>query len=260
MNNKFIPDREEYEINGLTEDLKLSEFFYAFQQNFMSYIEENLSQGKTMLPLFNYPPELNRELEKLLSTEKKEEFPNFNRYLGELERACHVAQTLSKEYDLGFGMAKKGTWLSYVFQLHGFPSYEKYAIRGKGGRRFIFPLHRMNSDQIKNKKILLFDNDVVTGGSVKKLSDSLLDRGADKVSLLLIYKNTRQKIEALNFIVDKLLYIPRIIGETKLGEYLMDTSPSIPSSIHARYFLEENFYLDRKYLDNLWRILKYNER
>jgi hypothetical protein len=199
---------------------------------------------------------IQEELEKKLSPENKIHFPNFNRYVGELERACHAAQELEGTYDLGVGIAKKGTWLSYVFHLHGFPTKEMYVIRTGECERFMHPLSKLETKDIKDKRILLFENDLVSGNSVKAVSEEFLKRGAKQIDLLLVYKYTRQKVKDYEIVRKRFIDEPIIIGMTPSDEFVIDPTPNVPTSITATMSLEEDFQPQTRYRDNLLKRLR----
>lgn len=249
----ITPNRQELKIGDLSSDL--INFYYNFQNNFMSYVSSLLSDGMEILKYQDYNDETKKELEKILDDKNKEEFPNFNRYVGDLERACHAAQTLN-DYDLGIGIAKKGTWLSYVFGLHGHSIANYLIIRGDNSR-FIYLLSKLWSKDVKNKKILIFDNDLLTGETVRSLSDELLKRGAKYTDLLLVYGTTRQKPDFYEQILkSKFKNNPKILGESENGEIVLDTTCEIPSNIRQFKTLESDFQPDRTYLDNLIKNLE----
>ncbi|MBS3080547.1 hypothetical protein J4221_03685 [Candidatus Pacearchaeota archaeon] len=257
MAYKTILDKEEYDETLLVSNPRLVTFFRDFQESFMIYIRSLLLTGRIILDFLSYKDDVKKELEEILSDNNCIQFPNFNRYVGELERACHASQTLSDNYDLGIGIAKKGSWLSYIFQLHGFPAKDIYVIRTGDKKRFGHPLAPLISNEIEDKRILIFDNDLVTGESVNVVADKMLKARAEYVDLLLVYKNTRQEIKNWNVVKKRLKHKPKIIGETSFQEYIVDTSQEIPSSIRKTLSLEENFSPDSIYSENLMARLGY---
>ncbi|MEK6871469.1 MAG: phosphoribosyltransferase family protein [Nanoarchaeota archaeon] len=256
MKYELIPERKEYGIEILNNPL-LASFFYHFQKDFQEYAAQSLQIGRALASLL---PDtvIKNELEQLLADKNKKEFPDFNRYVGDLERACHAAQTLRGEYDIGVGIAKKGSWLSYVFNLHNFPTGEVYILRTSDETRFMHPLSILQTKDIKDKRILLFDNDLVTGHSVKTVTDKFHARGAQSIDLLLVYKHTRQKKENYDWVKRTMKYKPVIVGETA-AEFVIDPTQEIPALIRKTMSLECDFDPARTYLDNLMKKLGVSE-
>ncbi len=168
--------------------------------------------------------------------------PNFNQHVGDLERACLAAQTLAPQYDLGVGIAKKGTWLSFVFMLHGFPTYEMLVERVdfSSARRIIHPPPFLPS--VEGKRILLFDNDVHTGKSLDAMAQNLLGQGAAAVDALLVYHISEMTRPVYQTYCRTRLFTghPPIVGRNG-SKMVVETVSQRPSSIRKMMTLSRDF-------------------
>lgn len=100
--------------------------------------------------------------------------------------AVNMAYTLSNNYDLGIGTAKGGLYLTYIFSLFGLETKIVEAHRTGTGATF-----NWNGDilpeGLKNKNIVVFDKDVVSGRTTKRVSEELQKYQPKKVDLVLIH-------------------------------------------------------------------------
>lgn len=235
MSKKIINLREEYTVDEAVKS-GLTELFRAFEKGFREYLfPYSLMNGAYGLNFI-------------------QNFPNFNRYKGDLEKACHAAQTISKDYDLGIGIAKKGLWLSYVFNLYGLPTLNTLVVRNGNEDRLINQTNTLNEDSVKGKKILLFDNDLVTGNTVNALADKLLILKPEFIDLLLIYNHTEITPEFYKQVKPLFKNKPDEIGKMADGKIVLDAMCEIPKTIRKSMSLENDFISDRKYLDYLTQI------
>lgn len=182
--------------------------------------------------------------------------PNFNQYKGDLERACAAAKHLSYRYDLGIGIAKKGLWTSFIFHLFGLPTRDCLAIRlGKYGESvFTVPLDPLHTKDISGKRVLLFDNDAVTGRSVKTISDQLKLAHPKNIDLLLIYGHTEITKEFYETARKRFIHSPTIYGERN-GNIVLDCRSEVLPYVNKVISIDEYPCLNEK-IEPLWRILK----
>lgn len=230
MKPRIINERQEYTTEAVIE-AGLENLFRTFERSFRVYTAARLTERA------------------------KHEAPNFNRYLGYLERACHAAETIKDQYDVGIGIAKKGVWLSFVFSLYGLPTHDVLIIRTGDHARFRHPLTELYKRDVLNKKVLIFDNDLVTGTSVEVVSKGMLEAGAQQTDLLLIYGNTRLTPSYYEQVRAALREKPKIAGITKAGEIVVNTENQIPPSITRSLSLEKDFNPSKKHLATLAGIL-----
>lgn len=230
MKKRIINARQEYATAELVEQ-GLAPLFKQFEREFREYTAARLGPGS------------------------KHNAPNFNLYKGYLERACHAAQTLAGNYDLGIGIAKKGMWLSYIFSLYGLQASDFLVSRTGDIERVGIPLAGLRSTDVPGKRVLIFDNDLVTGNTVRALSDKFRGAGASKTDLLLIYGNTRLKPEYFEEARPFMNGEIKIVGRTTEGEIVVNTENQISESIGESWSLEKDFNPGRKHLAKLAEIL-----
>lgn len=230
MKTIIINEIQEYTAGQIAKE-ELAPLFMAFERKFREYTASRLG-------------------EKL-----KHETPNFNRYNGYLERACHAAETLRKDYDLGIGIARKGLWLSYVFSLYGLQTHDILIVRTDIKNRFSIPLTPLFKKDVLNKKIIVFDNDLVTGNTIERVAQGMHDAGARQTDLLLVYGNTRLTPNYFNEISHSFKHNPKIEGITKAGKIVVNTKNEVPESIINSFSLEKDFNSGKKYLTRLAEIL-----
>lgn len=91
-------------------------------------------------------------------------------------KAINMAHNLTKNYDVGVGIARGGLYLAYISELFGLDVKIIDANRtGKG----VFGVKTEWKDQItannlKDKKIIVFDKDVLTGNTSRAVGSELL--------------------------------------------------------------------------------------
>ena len=105
------------------------------------------------------------------------------------EEACRAAQTLRTQYDLGIALATDGLWLGYVFQVHGFPT-KAVKLRRIGRGATWEPIDPITPQEVEAKRIILFDNDVVTGRTIKRAVKEVSRFSPEYIDLLLVYEMT----------------------------------------------------------------------
>jgi hypothetical protein len=249
MGKIIFPDREEYSLEKIELEGR-STFFYVFQQSFIDYVRERLETGRKLLSISMFNEDSRATLSRLLKDEHCVQFPNFNQYVGNLERAFNAASLLEKEYDLGIGIAKKGTWLSFVHGLNGLDTKEVLVSRYKDDR-FMFPLSVIRSEDVEDKRIVIFDNDLVSGNSVKVVGEKMLSRNARSVDLLLVYGVTRLQPEFYEQIKGKFRNKPKILGKSESGEIVIDTRCETPDCINRTYSLDNDFSIGPERLNEI---------
>lgn len=217
------------------DDAALLQGLMHFQSSFQSYVKSRLWR---LLQLKGVPiPELDA--------------PNFNQYKGHLEMAWSAAKALTSQYDLIIGIARKGLWLSYVFEIYGANVREIYLARGGGDFRTYCPISEMWERDVEGKRVLLVDNDALTGNSIRALSEHLKGAGASKVDVLLIYQHTEpEQLNESNADDLGFLDVPRVLGRRDNGKLILDSMPQLRQvrSIGSVLSLEKDFKrrVDRK--------------
>ncbi|MBD3210413.1 hypothetical protein GF318_03455 [Candidatus Micrarchaeota archaeon] len=178
------------------------------------------------------------------------EISTFTHLSGYLARAVHAARQLKSDYDVGIGIAKKGMWTSFVFSLFGMEAYDILVYR-EGNHRLTCPMDRLRSGSLDGKRILVFDNDSVTGGSVAGLTEALMEKSSPKlIDLLLITRYSHLTPEYFQRIKDRLAD-GQFLGMTKQGRCVVDSFMSIGKPVRKRMALETDFRERRKDLQRL---------
>ena len=146
-------------------------------------------------------------------------------------------------------------WLGYIFSLFGtFPILTAWTKRvGYGANwRPLYPLDSI--DDLSNKKVLVFENDVVTGRTLKRAMRELQALNPQSIDLLLSYGHT--EVSRSNY--DKWKHYfkeeVRVLGHS-YGDICLDTNCQIPEGFHRVKSLEKDFNSSRDALhfleDNL---------
>ncbi len=155
------------------------------------------------------------------------EAPDFNRFEGCLPRAWEAAGDLGKKYDLIIGIARKGLWLSFVFNLYGLENVrEVYLARENGGRKYC-PISEIYRTNVEGKRVLLLDNDAFTGRSIKAIADHLKRVGARQVDALFIHDVCEPENVQPSDLKDPeflrpFLDVPRVLGQREDGKLIID--------------------------------------
>ena len=112
-----------------------------------------------------------------------------------VNEACKAAQAIAGDYDLGIELATDGLAPGYVFHMHGFPT--KAVKLGRRGRGAIWqPIDDINEEDIQGKRLLLFDNDVVTGRTLNRVVRELGKNLPKYMDLLLMHEITLLSVDA----------------------------------------------------------------
>ena len=231
MNQRIINERQEYTSEQIINQ-RLVPLFRKFEQGFRQYTAE------------------------ILGFENRYQTANFNRYIGCLERACHAAETLSLQYDVGIGIAKKGIWLSYIFSLYGLSTHDILVFRTGDTTRFTMPLTPLYKKDVFGKRVIIFDNDLVTGKTIERVAQGMLDEGAQQTDLLLVYGNTRISPTYFGQIKHNFRNKPKVVGRTITEDIVINTKAEVPDSITCLFTLEKDFNPSRKHLTKLAKMLE----
>jgi hypoxanthine phosphoribosyltransferase len=135
----------------------------------------------------------------LVGEERAEEATSFNGYAiwgySEEEkdtifgRSCTAIENLKENYDLGLALATDGLYLGYISKVFNFPTLNvKLKRRGFGATWK--PIDEISEDTVGNKRLLVYDNDSVSGRTLKRASRELMKFHPKTMDLLLIHKHT----------------------------------------------------------------------
>lgn len=123
---------------------------------------------------------------------KQFQLPHFTYRLS--ANACSAYNQLCDDFDLGVAIAKDGLWLGYHFDLLGFPT-KAVKMHRKGKSATFETIDDLTREDVEGKRILLFDNDVVTGRTTKKMVKELQKHNPAKIGLLLLWEYTGLSIK-----------------------------------------------------------------
>jgi hypoxanthine phosphoribosyltransferase len=173
---------------------------------------------------------------------KAKSAPDFNRYQY-IAEACGVAKNLHNNYDVGIALATDGLFLGYIAQQFGFP-----VLNTKMGRRLngaIWqPIDQIDEGSIKDKRVIVFDNDVVTGRTLKRAERELNGLNPEYLDLLLVYGHTEVSLEKYMKWEKMLGEETEVLGRDAFGDYILDTRGNIPKGFRQVKSLEKDFEPD----------------
>ncbi|MFH1393467.1 MAG: hypothetical protein ABII71_02405 [Candidatus Micrarchaeota archaeon] len=168
------------------------------------------------------------------------EIPNYSTQRGALESACRAAAELSGDYDVGIGIAKKGMWLSFIFSTLGLTTYDIMVVRD-GGNRTMMPMDRLSPDVLDGSRVLLFDNDAITGGSANAIAALIRAATNPKhIDVLLVNGYAHLKQKAFKPVRDQLAQ-GQHLGVTKSKRHVIDTLEFSGSLIRRKMALDRHF-------------------
>lgn len=121
------------------------------------------------------------------------------------------------EYDISIGLARGGLWQSYVLSLLGLPM-AVVDLKRKGNGAAWKPIDDLESLSLKNKKILVCDQDCRTGKTLRKATKEIEKYNPKSLGLFLLFQwNTLKDSIPANF--DEIHFpIGRDYSELKLFE------------------------------------------
>jgi len=192
-----------------------------------------------------------------LGCEKGTKVPDYSKS-DYLQGGLNAASLLAPKYDLGVGIAKGGLWLSYLFSLYGLQIANVDMKRILNGATYK-PLKPFGEGQIKDKKIILFDNDVVTGRTLRRIVKELYGFKPQKIDLLLLMYYTTVNITNYGKIKKFLKKEHKVMGEQRYGKYrvlLLDTTCQIPKEIGEVFAIKaSSIPPSKEYREGLEKIL-----
>ena len=197
-----------------------------------------------------------------------------------ISHAASAAEALSGNYDLGVEIARDGMPLGYIFHLYGLP-IETVRMKRKPSGVTWRPLGNLNEENVRGKRLIIFDVDAVTGRTISKAFNELSRYSPRSVDLLLFYEEVDLRVKDYfkfkkygipepekkfsNFQVTDLeetngqLMLTHLITKLtkntiKLEPYqciLINTRKSVPAGIRNVFTLERDFEEDKEALSRL---------
>ncbi len=153
----------------------------------------------------------------------KIEAPNYNQYPGHLASAWNAVQSLISKYDTIVGIARKGLWLSFLFALENPSKVRELYVARAAGRRVTAPISHFVTADVKNKRILLLDNDALTARTVAYVAGEFMKRGATHVDALFVEPHCEPPgLTSANIHEMAFLDTPRVLGVRENGTFVID--------------------------------------
>ncbi|MBL7110169.1 MAG: hypothetical protein ISS11_08030 [Candidatus Marinimicrobia bacterium] len=184
MNKKLFEKPAVYYSKAEMRNKEHFDLFLRFQIHFEKYIEQRVDFANDFsLPSLG----TGQRIDKADFIKRS---INYNRFIEYLERSIYAAKSLVDQYDIGIGVAKQGLWLSFIFNLFKMETYDVLIQRkGMKSGRGAIPLDVLTRKLIQGKKVLLFENDIVTGETIKFLTKRIGHKDMKHIDLLLIFRN-----------------------------------------------------------------------
>ena len=150
---------------------------------------------------------------------------------------------LAPKYDKGIGIATDGLWLSFLAELYGLPvSVIKMGRKGKGAKWD--PVDELREEELKGKKLIVFDNDVVTGRTLNRLSRELKEYEPSCLDLLLHFDYTI--VSPKDYFKWKKYFKPECEIYPSNGQYFIKIAPQIPKEFGKIYSLGDFYKTDEE--------------
>jgi len=162
---------------------------------------------------------------------------------GRVESALAAAEELIPQYDYGIGIAKKGLWLSFIFSMMGLETRDYVVIRNGPGSRIGAPMHTKDPGDFEGKRILIFENDAITGESLACIPRLLLEARVkcQAIDVLLISRYAHVDEECYEAHKSRLAK-GQYLGQSETGKHVIDTFSQIPPKfIRNKMSLESDF-------------------
>lgn len=146
-------------------------------------------------------------------------------YWGSFPEASRASIALTPHYDLGIEIASGGLFLGYVFQKQGLP-IKTVDMKRKGLGATWQPISELSRDDIYGKKVLLFDDDAVTGRTLTRATKELGKYSPKHLELLLVHISTAMSVKELieagsevyvRAVMDSMRQCPVDVRETSQG-------------------------------------------
>lgn len=158
-------------------------------------------------------------------------------------KSTHAAFTLVSKYDIGIGIASDGLQFSYLFGLYGLQTIVVDMKRTLNGVTWK-EIDPISEKQIKNKKVIFFDNDIVTGRTIRRAVKEINKFHPQKMDLLLSMYNTYMSKTNHKRYKKSLRKELNKIGKEKWGRatyYILDPTHNIPKEIGKVFALDKDF-------------------
>ncbi|MEK6858555.1 MAG: hypothetical protein AABX53_01430 [Nanoarchaeota archaeon] len=154
-----------------------------------------------------------------------------------LEEATATARGLHGQYDLGIELAADGLATGYIFNHYGLPT-KAVKLTRKGRGATWRPLEEITDQDIRDRRLLLFEWDVVTGRILKRAVKELGKYSPQYIDLLLTCGKTLTSFESFNRI-SKSVDIRGDIEVDQRGRagFWLDCKSNVPEGIRKTIVL-----------------------
>ncbi|MBW3019461.1 phosphoribosyltransferase [Candidatus Woesearchaeota archaeon] len=143
--------------------------------------------------------------------EKVSPFGLFERTVGGF-KALKAIREIILEYDHGIELAKDGLFLGYLCSLYGLDTRAvKLSRRGRGATwKPLEPIPDLNG-----KRVLVLDNDAITGRTLRRAGRELQSMGPKRVDLMLMFSSTPLGLDCLKKYGEHLLNVDEVMQKSK---------------------------------------------
>lgn len=197
----------------------LQKIFEAFESSSREYLEVMRASGDIMLDATLNQRLISDDLrepvtqflrEKIAGITDFIDFMSYTMEVGNIERTWLAAQSLKEDYDIAIAIGRKGMWLGHIFRLAGWDVYDVLAVRADLEiSRIVLPLEFIPA--FRNQRVLLLENDVITGNTVSAVAEHIRNKGASLIDLFLLFDHLttdRISFEEIKHLIDP----ERVIG------------------------------------------------
>ncbi|MGV8085303.1 MAG: hypothetical protein ACP5N9_03580 [Candidatus Bilamarchaeum sp.] len=174
-----------YGLTGIVKDFEasLNEYLALVKQIGAYNLREIIQRG-------SFPRELVMDvLPVLFDTVMKIPEADVRSYTltkGLIEKTWRAAHELKDSYDLAVAVGRKGLWISHIFRLAGWDVSDVLSLRLNDYERLSLPLS-VEISNMASKRVLILENDTVTGSTVSSVSEGILQSSPSSVDLFLLF-------------------------------------------------------------------------
>jgi len=151
-----------------------------------------------------------------------------------------AAQLLVPKYDIGIALATDGCYLGFIFEKRGLP-VKTVKLSRKGLGAAWNPIDKIQKEDIAGKKVILFDNDVVTGRTINRASKELNKYSPAYIDLLLVHETTLMNVSVYKKL-SKTFLLPVMEDTLNKEVYELQSVEIIDNSVRAHVFHKKKEY------------------
>lgn len=154
-----------------------------------------------------------------------------------LEEATAAARELKGQYDLGIELAADGLATGYIFKHYGLPTKAvKLSRKGRGATWQ--PIDELVAEDVRDKRLLLFEWDVVTGRTLTRAVRELNKYSPQYIDLLLTCGKSFASFESFSKI-DKSVGVKGNleVDQRSMAGFWVDCLSNVPEGIRKTIVL-----------------------